>query len=266
MSDEYSSVISTASIQIIAEKCSDITEYCIKGILKKLEIIKTEDDYTTLLEGIDETSSSKVAKLEAILHNLNNNERIQDMIPFVTELIRANIKMIIPWSNNIELINQYLVRDGFKYDENAGLIPLGTMPPKTLPEEVNELKIHLQKNGFNLSLRLFERGFESISKNFQLAAVNFRAGYEHLVKEILSARNRTISKVMRSNFDVLEREIQLSANISKIMKGLYGEISNPVHGRNLENLGVDECVFLIHLILEMSLRLIRQHESVPIQS
>ncbi len=106
--------ISPASITIIAEYTSGITEHQIKRILKKLEIIKDDEDYGDIMQEYkDETSSSKIAKIEACLNYLNGS---QNLLGFITELISANSLL----KNSIAEINRYLIKDGLQYDADVG--------------------------------------------------------------------------------------------------------------------------------------------------
>ncbi len=107
----YMLKLSPSTIRIVAEMTDRIREYDIKGILKKLEIIRNDEEYGNLLRDKDETSSSKEAKIEAILTYLNEDTIV---LRVVEELIKTNNLS----RSEIEEINLALRGDGYEYNKD----------------------------------------------------------------------------------------------------------------------------------------------------
>jgi len=102
-------LLSPSTIRIMAKYTSGLTEYNIKGILKILEVIQNDEDYQKLLSGMDESSRTKEAKIEAILSNLDRRGDAK-LLGVMTELIKQGA-----YSDEILEINRHLVKDGLEY-------------------------------------------------------------------------------------------------------------------------------------------------------
>jgi len=216
--------LSPSTVRIIAEKTSRIREYDIKGVLKKLGIIKNDEDYWNILsDHIDSTSASKEAKIEAILNNLQGSERILGVI---VELVAANPLS----SEDIKEINRYLVRDGLRYDSEKNTIyPFmrGMEEEKKITNELDELLIKIDPNFAKIHNGAWEALSSGTGDSYRQSISSARELLNQVLRTLAPGemtRRKRIKQILGSS-----RRAKLLDAISKVVEELYAQLSTGEH-------------------------------------
>jgi hypothetical protein len=175
-------ILSHSTIRVIAEKTSQISEFKIKGILKKLEIITTDKDYWKILETYkDITSASKEAKLEGILTYLNEQED-EKLLGLITELIRANLLYLS--SLDIQEINRFMAKDSLIYEYSKGEIYSSVGQIKEERKITSELENMLNALDPNLS-SMYRGAWKALSSGNEEAYRHCISSARELLRQLL---------------------------------------------------------------------------------
>lgn len=137
-------ILGNASISLIAEIGSYLTEHTIIGIFIMKGLVSDEEHYGEIVSDYaSKTSFSKVSKIEGILHYFNNEPKV---LGAASALISKTIEQVKP-PPDIEQLNGYLIRDGLRYDPTTAQII--TLSGQQLIEEriSSELEDRLTKLG-----------------------------------------------------------------------------------------------------------------------
>lgn len=255
--EEEKFILSDASIAMIATKTDRIREYDIKRIAKLHSI--SEDDWNKIMEAYrDPTSSSKEAKIEALLRYLNQKRDVVAIIGFVQNLMNENSGYL--HLNDYEEINHHLIRDGFKFDLGTSrLLPLTEMPSKSLPEEITTLEKKLKEIGFSQSLSELQGGLNAIPTGDKVGIITrFRRFLEELHKEIIIGLGENLRTSPVENRKYVEELLEFynplnkpKSNFRLIIDGIYGMLSE-LGGHPPVIASMEELLFLVHGTIEVA--------------
>lgn len=266
-SEKKKGILGEQSILIIAEKTCQIREFEIKKIVGFQSV--DEGEYGYIIEHFsDPSSSSKEAKIQAILRYLNGEP--DRLIGFVHGLIEANKGFLAP--SDIKEMNAYLILDELEINpDTLEIIPTREMPARTLHEEIAGLEEKLDKLGFASSLNEYREGLKAIPKDVVGIVTRFRRFLEELLKEIIIKSGETPRTSPVENRDFVEQILNFynptrarRSNFRSILDGVYGMLSE-LGSHPPITASFEELLFLIHTTIELSLRLLYLYEEQQIK-
>lgn len=220
-------ILSPSTIRVIAEKTSQITEFKIKGILKKLEIIHDDEEYVAILDKwINGTSWSKEAKLEAILRFLSEKED-EKLFALISELIRANPQLSL---SDIKEINKYMAKDGLTYDPETSEIYPSVGQIKEEQRITSELEIMLKDLDPDL-FAMYKGAWDALSSGSEDAYRHCISSIRELIRQVLNklapgdkTRKQRVREIIGSS-----TQAELVEAIAKVVDELYAVLSAKEH-------------------------------------
>lgn len=218
-------ILSTSSIRVIAELGSRKKEYEFKGYLKKLEIVDSEQEYWRILDVYkDISSSSKEAKLEAVLTYLNKIEE-DKLLGFVNLLLEGLLSY-----EDSSYLNNYLQRDGLLYDMSEKFLK----PSLGHFEEEGQISSELEEMLEEINpdfLAMYRGAWEALSSgtvdSFRHCISSTRELLSQLLRELApeaTTRKSRVKLILNS-----ESQSELVDNISRVIDKLYGVLSGKEH-------------------------------------
>lgn len=253
------------TIAIIASKTDNIREYDIKRIAKFNSI--PEDAYIYIMDQyMDPSSSSKEAKIEALLKYLTSLKEPLTLLSFLEALLNENSAFLD--AKDMQEINLQLIPSGLKYDvPSKKLLPITKMPERSFTEEKSQLEQKLKELSFLKSLKEFQDGLDAISKGDKVGIVTrIRRFLEELHEEIIIGLKQAPHIKPVVNREYVEKLLKYynprgktRSNLRLIIDGLYGMLSE-LGSHPPITASMDELVFLIHLTVEIALTLLKMYE------
>lgn len=217
-------IISPASITMIAESTAAISEHQLKRILRKLDIIHSDEDYGDIMRDYkDDTSASKIAKIEACLNYLN---RTQTLLGFITELMNANSLS----ENTITEINRYLAKDGLHYDADTGRFQQSLNLVEEEQKQMSELDSMLEKIDPKL-VELHQGAWDAISKGGKDSYRQAISSARELLRQTIDKKARAGSTRKEKIKEILgsKAQAQVVEAVGKVVDEIYGLQSAQEH-------------------------------------
>lgn len=255
-------ILSERSIVIIAGKTSYIREFEIKNIAALQSI--DNQTYQYILEHYkDPSSSSKEAKIQGILRYLKRDS--DKLIGFAQGLIQANTQFLEP--SDIEEINQYLLFDSLRIDDEMNLIPTREMPERALQEEMTDLEQKLNDLGFASSVTEYRGALEAIPDDPVSLVTHLRRFLEELLREVIVNLGASLEPTPVRNRDLVEQLLNFHnptgrarSNLRTVLDGMYGMLSELGSHPPL-TASFEERLFLVHVTIELGWLLLHLFEN-----